>query len=105
MTDRFDMSMMGEMRFFLGFEIKQLRGGTFINQGKYIQDMLKRFKMKDLNGAPTPMATKCHLDLDPNSKAADQKVYRSMIRSLLYLCASRPILCWLWVCVQGIKLP
>ena len=59
MTDRFEMSMMGEMKFFLGFEIKQLRGGTFINQAKYIQDMLKRFKMKDLNGAPTPMATKC----------------------------------------------
>ena len=52
MTDRFEMSMMGEMRFFLGFEIKQLRGKTFINHAKYIQDMLKRFKMKDLNGAP-----------------------------------------------------
>ena len=36
------------------------------------------------------MATKCHLDLDPNGKAVDQKVYRSMIGSLLYLCASRP---------------
>ena len=78
MTDRFEMSMMGEMRLFLGFEIKQLREGTFINQGKYIQDMLKRFNMKDLNGAPTPMATKCHLDSDPNGKDMDQKVYRSM---------------------------
>ena len=36
MTDRFEMSMMGEMRFFLGFEIKQLRGGTFISQAKYL---------------------------------------------------------------------
>src|SRR3954470_11852731 len=78
------------MKFFLGFEIKQLRGGTLIRQAKYIQDMLKRFKMKDLNGPPTPMATKCHLDLDPNGKVVDQKVYRSMIGSLLYLCASRP---------------
>src|SRR3954469_2670567 len=52
--------------------------------------MLKRFKMKDLNGAPTPMRTKCHLDLDPNGKVVDQKVYRSMIGSLLYLYASRP---------------
>ena len=45
MTDRFEMSMMGELKFFLGFEIKQLRGGTFISQAKYIQDMLKRFPM------------------------------------------------------------
>ena len=74
MTDRFEMSMMGEMKFFLGFEIKQLREGTYINQGKYLQDMLKRFKMKDLNRAPTPMATKCHLDSDPNGKDVDQKV-------------------------------
>ena len=90
MTDEFEMSMMGEMKFFLGFEIKQLREGTFINQAKYTQDMLKRFKMQDLNGAKTPMPTTCHLALDPNGKAVDQKVYSSMIGSLLYLCASRP---------------
>src|SRR3954451_23934667 len=90
MTDKFEMSMMGELRFFLGFEIEQLREGTFINQAKYIQDMLKRFKMTDLNGVATPMQTKCHLELNPKGKYMDQKVYRSMIGSLLYLCASRP---------------
>ncbi|KAK1692301.1 hypothetical protein QYE76_008998 [Lolium multiflorum] len=62
----FEMSMMGEMKFFLGFEIKQLREGTFINQAKYLQDMLKRFKMTELKGVATPMVTKCHLALDPN---------------------------------------
>ena len=87
------MSMMGELRVFLGFEIKQVRGGTFLNQAKYTQHMLKRFKMQDLNGAPTPMATKTHLEQNPNGKDVDQKVYRSMIGSLLYLCASRPVLC------------
>ncbi|KAK1683899.1 hypothetical protein QYE76_044747, partial [Lolium multiflorum] len=70
MTDRFEMSMMGEMKFFLGFEIKQLRGGTFINQAKYLQDMLKRFKMTELKGVATPMVTKCHLALDPNGGAS-----------------------------------
>jgi hypothetical protein len=90
MTDSVEMSMMGEMKFFLGFEIKQLKEGTFINQAKYVQDMLKRFKMKELNGATTPMPTNCHLELDPNGKDVDQKVYHSMIGSLLYLCASRP---------------
>ena len=57
--------------------------------------------MKDLNRAPTPMATKCHLDSDPNGKDVDQKVYRSMIGSLLYLCAFRPHIV---LAVQGIKL-
>ncbi|KAK1697011.1 hypothetical protein QYE76_013708 [Lolium multiflorum] len=75
MTDRFEMSMMGEMKFFLGFEIKQLREGTFINQAKYLQDMLKRFKMTELKGVATPMVTKCHLALDPNGKEVDQKEY------------------------------
>ncbi|KAK1653848.1 hypothetical protein QYE76_071653 [Lolium multiflorum] len=64
------MSMMGEMKFFLGFEIKQLREGTFINQEKYLQDMLKRFKMTELKGVATPMVTKCHLALDPNGRVS-----------------------------------
>ncbi|KAK1660605.1 hypothetical protein QYE76_048764 [Lolium multiflorum] len=70
MTDRFEMSMMGEMKFFLGFEIKQLREGTFINQAKYLQDMLKRFKMTEMKGVATPMVTKCHLALDPNGRTS-----------------------------------
>ncbi|KAK1669690.1 hypothetical protein QYE76_057849 [Lolium multiflorum] len=70
----FEMYMMGEMRFFLGFEIKQLREGTFINQAKYLQDMLKRFKMTKMKGVATPMVNKCHLALDPNGKEVDQKV-------------------------------
>jgi len=90
MTDKFEMSMMGEMEFFLGFEVKQLSRGTFINQEKYTQDMLKRFKYDDLKGAKTPMPLKCNLDLDPNGKEVDQREYHSMIGSLLYLCASRP---------------
>ncbi|KAK1697809.1 hypothetical protein QYE76_014506 [Lolium multiflorum] len=73
---KFEMSMMGEMKFFLGFEIKQLREGTFINQAKYLQDMLKRFKMTELKGVATPMVTKCHLALDPNGKEVDQKLRR-----------------------------
>jgi hypothetical protein len=91
MTDKFEMSMMGELNFFLGFEVKQLKGGTFINQAKYTQDMLKKFKMDTgVKGAKTPMLTKVTLDLDPNGKEVDQKLYCSMIGSLLYLCASRP---------------
>ena len=73
MTKEFAMSMMGELKFFLGFQVKQLRGGTFINQSRYIQDMLKRFKMQDVKPMKTPMATNGQLHLDPNGKEVDQK--------------------------------
>ena len=59
MTSKFKMSMMGEFKFFLRFEIKQRREGTFINQAKYTQDMLKRFKLSDVKPASSPMPVKC----------------------------------------------
>ena len=65
MTDRFEMSMMGELKFFLGFEIKQLNEGTFISQTKYTQDMLKRFNMQNAKEKRFPMDTRCHLELNP----------------------------------------
>jgi hypothetical protein len=58
MTNRFEMSMMGELKYFLGFEIKQMHQGTFINQAKYIQDMLKRFDMKGGQWYRNPNALK-----------------------------------------------
>jgi hypothetical protein len=57
---------------------------------KYTQDLLKRFGMKDAKPTKTPMGTDRHLDLDKGGKSVNQKAYRSMIGSLLYLCASRP---------------
>jgi hypothetical protein len=82
--------MMGELKYFLGFEVKQYREGTFINQAKYTQDMLKRFKMMELKPYKTPMSTSADLHTDTEGNDVDQKLYRSMIGSLLYLCASRP---------------
>jgi hypothetical protein len=90
MIQKFEMSMMGELRYFLGFQIKQLQDGTFISQTKYFQDILKKFGMKDDKPIKTPMGTNGHIDLNMGGKSVDQKVYRSMIGSLLYLCASRP---------------
>jgi hypothetical protein len=86
----FEMSMMGELNYFLGFQVKQLKEGTFISQMKYAQDLLKRFGMKDAKPAKTHMGTNGHLDLNKGDKSVDQKAYRSMIGSLLYLCASKP---------------
>jgi hypothetical protein len=90
MIQKFEMSMMGEFKYFLGFQVKQLQEGTFISQTKYIQDILTKFGMKDAKPIKTPMGTNGHLDLDTGGKSVDQKVYRSIIGSLLYLCASRP---------------
>jgi hypothetical protein len=90
MIQKFKMSMMGELKYFLGFQVKQLQDGNFISQTKYIQDILNKFGMKDAKPIKTPMGTNGHLDLDMGGKSVDKKVYRSMIGSLLYLCASRP---------------
>jgi hypothetical protein len=89
MIQKFEMSMMGELKYFLGFQVKQLQEGTFISQTKYTQDILNKFGMKDAKAIKTPMETNRHLDLDMGGKSVDQKVYRLMIGSLLYLCASR----------------
>jgi hypothetical protein len=90
MTDRFEMSMMGELKFFLGFQIKQLEDGTFLSETMYTHDILKKFGMDKAKPIKAPMGTNGHLDLDMGEKSMDQKVYRSVIGSLLYLCASRP---------------
>ncbi|WVZ89077.1 LOW QUALITY PROTEIN: hypothetical protein U9M48_035533 [Paspalum notatum var. saurae] len=90
MAKEFEMSMIGELTFFLGFQIKQLREGTFIYQEKYTRDLLKRFKMDDCKPIEIPMATNTKPNPDESGIKVDQTLYRSMIGSLLYLCASRP---------------
>jgi hypothetical protein len=90
MMQKLQMSMMGELNYFLGFQVKQLKERTFISQTKYTQDLLKRFGMKDAKPAKTPMGTDGHLDLNKGGKSIDQKAYWSMIGSLLYLYVSRP---------------
>jgi hypothetical protein len=89
MIDRFEMSIMGVLTFFLGFQIKQAREGIFISQTKYSRDILKKFGMDKAKSIKMPMYTNGHLDLDLGGTSVDQKLYRSMIGSLLYLCASR----------------
>jgi hypothetical protein len=89
MADRFKMSMMEVLTFFLGFQMKQAKEGTFISQTKYTHDILKKFGMDKAKPIKMPMGTNGHLDLDFGGTLIDQKVYRSMIGSLLYICASR----------------
>jgi hypothetical protein len=90
MTKRFEMSMMGELKFFLGFQIKQVKDGTFIRQTKYTHDMLKKFDIVNAKPIKTAMPINGHFDLNDDGKAVDTEVHHSMIGSLLYLCTSRP---------------
>jgi hypothetical protein len=90
MTSEFVMSMIGELNYFLGLQIKQIKNGTFVSQGKYIKDMLKKFGMDDAKVISTPMRTNGNLDSDTSGNMVNQKVYRSIIGSLLYVTASRP---------------
>jgi hypothetical protein len=106
MVKKFEMSMIGELSFFLGLQIKQMKEGTFVSQTKYIKDMLKKFGMEDIKGITTPMNTSGNLDSDKNGNMADQKLYRSMIDSLLYVMASRPnVMVSVYMCVRFQALP
>jgi hypothetical protein len=81
---------MGELQFFLGLQIKQSKEGTFVHQAKYTKDIVRKFKMEDPKAMATPMSTTTALDANEEGEHVDQKEYRSMIGSLLYLTATRP---------------
>jgi hypothetical protein len=89
MTNEFEVSMIRELSYFLGFQINQLKNGTFVSQEKYIKDMLKNFGMEDAKGISTPMGTNRSLDIDASGNKVSQTMYRSMIESLLYVTTSR----------------
>jgi hypothetical protein len=89
-SNEFEMSMMGELQFFLGLQIKQAKEATFVHQAKYTKDILKKFKMDDSKPLSTLMITTIALDVDKDEELVDQKEYQSMIGSLLYLTATRP---------------
>ena len=89
MASEFEMSMIGELSYFLGLQIKQMKNGTLVSQGKYIKDMLKKFGMNKAKPISTPMGTNANLDSDASGNMVDQKLHRSMIGSLLYVTASR----------------
>ena len=90
MHDRFQMSSMGELTFFLGLEVKQMKYGIFISQDKYVAEILKKFGCSDVKPAKTTMETNKSLLRDEDGKEVDVHLYRSMIGSLMYLTASRP---------------
>ncbi|GKD84956.1 uncharacterized mitochondrial protein-like protein, partial [Tanacetum coccineum] len=89
MHSKFDMSVMGELKFFLGIQIHESPRGIFINQAKYAQEILKTHGMTSSDSIGTPIATK-QLDADLSGTPVDQTKYRSMVGALMYLTSSRP---------------
>jgi CRISPR/Cas system Type II protein with McrA/HNH and RuvC-like nuclease domain len=90
MRREFEMSMMGELQFFVGLQMKQSKEGTFVHQAKYTKDIVWNFKMVDSKAMMTPMSTTTALHADEEGEHVDKKEYRSMTGSLLYLTATRP---------------
>jgi len=90
MKGEFEMSMMGELSYFLGLQVKQTKDGIFLCQSKYSKEILKKFEMESCKEASTPMPSSCYMDDDTAGKSVDQTKYRGLIGSLLYLTASRP---------------
>jgi hypothetical protein len=70
-ASEFEMSMIGELSYLLCLQIKQLKNGTFMSQGKYIKDMLKKFGMEDAKGISTPMGTNRSLDSNASGNMVD----------------------------------
>nr|GFA97265.1 retrovirus-related Pol polyprotein from transposon TNT 1-94 [Tanacetum cinerariifolium] len=90
MKSHFEMSMMGEMTFFLSLQLNQSPSGIFINQSKYVHEILKKYGLNTSHIVGTPMDIKDKLDLDQIGTPVDATKYHSMIGALMYLTSSRP---------------
>ncbi|GJX81829.1 putative ribonuclease H-like domain-containing protein [Tanacetum coccineum] len=90
MHKNFQMSSMGELTFFLGLQVKQKEDGIFISQDKYVNEILNKFGFSYVKTASTPIKTHKTLLRDEKGEDVDEHLYRSMIRSLMYLTSSRP---------------
>ncbi|CAM8910580.1 unnamed protein product [Rhodiola kirilowii] len=84
------MSMVGELKFFLGLQVAQEGDGTHIHQLNYLREMIVNYGMKDSSTMTTPISPNESRGKDKSSPHIDQTLYRGMIGSLLYLTASRP---------------
>nr|GFA85593.1 uncharacterized mitochondrial protein AtMg00810-like [Tanacetum cinerariifolium] len=98
MSSKFQMSMMGQMSFFLGLQVSQIPESIFINQSKFALEILQKFGMDSCDSVDTPMVDRLKLDEDLLGIPVDQTRFRSMVGSLMYLIASRPDLVFT-VCV------
>jgi hypothetical protein len=85
MESEFQMSIMGGLTFFLGIQVKQTKQDIFVHQAKCTNDLMKKFNMVELKPVSTPMSSAASLGPDEDGEVVEQREYRSMIGSLLYL--------------------
>jgi hypothetical protein len=90
MESEFQMPIIGELTFFLGIQVKQTKQGTFVHQAKYRKELMKKFNMAELKPVSTPMRSAASLGPNDDGEAVNQREYRCMIGSLLYLTATWP---------------
>ena len=86
----FEMSMVRELTFFLGLQVKQKKENIFVSQEKYARNIVKKFGLDSKKHTSTPMSSSTKLNVDSSGVEVNPTLYRSIIRSLLYLTASRP---------------
>ncbi|GJV93041.1 putative ribonuclease H-like domain-containing protein [Tanacetum coccineum] len=86
MKDKFQMSSMGELTFFLGLQVQQKEDGIFISQDKYVAEILKKFNYSDVKSASTPVDLEKPLVKDGDADDVDVHLYRSMIRLISWQC-------------------
>ena len=75
MQGEFEMSMMGELSFFLGLQVKQSKDGIFLCQSKYYKEIIKKFEMESCKEASTPMPSSCYMDVEVAGRGVDQTKY------------------------------
>nr|GFC53229.1 hypothetical protein [Tanacetum cinerariifolium] len=90
MKDKFQMSSIGELAFFLGLQVKQKKDGIFISQDKFVAEILRKFRLSEGKSASTPIDAEKPLLKDSDGEDLDVHTYRSMIGSLMYLTSPRP---------------
>eukprot|EP00253_Pinus_taeda_P024914 PITA_24914 len=88
--ERIQMSLLGELTYFLGLQVQQNKDDIFLSQTKYLKQILKKYGMEDSKPVCTPMVTGCSLSANDESATFHQPTYRSMVGSLLYLTGTRP---------------
>ncbi|CAM9000128.1 unnamed protein product [Rhodiola kirilowii] len=96
MENEFEMSMVGELTFFLGIQVRQLENGTEISQQKYLGDVVKKYGLGGSKHVNTPSSPNESLVKDDGSPKTDATIYRGMIvkRILRYLKGTEKLVLW-----------
>ena len=79
MCREFEMSLMGELNYFLGLQVHQMKKGIYLHQSKYTKGFLSKYNMLGSKAANTPMSSTLSLDKDQSGKSVNQKEYRGRL--------------------------